>query len=373
MISKPLLLLFYLLTPIVLIIVINQFFEEGQKQVGIPIIVIDEDHTELSETIVHRLKNMEGNVRFVERNFEQAQKLLLQNEVDSVFVIKEGFHDSLITEQKKEMIEIWLSPYSLAYGIVREVIASEVMRYSSDVKAANDVIKYYDKHRVPYESDEQLWKDAYEYTEQQWIPKPLMTINYEQDEGLIQPDGTLLEKDQVDFNLKIWVFFTLFIIFLSCDWLVRERHLFSRIKVSYHGLSRYVIQKSTVLFIVHSSQATLSFLLFYKSRSLNEFLAMILFIILSLSIGVVIATFFGRKESYYIASLFIAILLLSSGSGNLPLSLEMNWMTDVLSWSPINVFIESFYSLSWLYHVWLLFLSVFFLGIGLWKLRVTYD
>ncbi|MCG3056656.1 hypothetical protein KZ287_31305, partial [Escherichia coli] len=84
------------------------------------------------------------------------------------------FMDNIKKEDYEETIELVKMPASVATSVVEEVIASEVTRLSSNSKAAIQVERLYERYR--WEKPETLWEDAYRYTDEQWKPEPLMTI-----------------------------------------------------------------------------------------------------------------------------------------------------------------------------------------------------
>ena len=132
------------------------------------------------------------------------------------------------------------------------------------------------------------WKDAYDYSMDQWEPSPLMTIDY------VAENKGRDTKVEENFNFVLLFgnmgFFTMIVIFITCDWIVKERSiLFSRMKTTYRGLSSYLRQTAGGLFFLHGSQSILSFWLFSQfekiERNMMSLVGMLSFIVLSLSLA----------------------------------------------------------------------------------------
>ena len=86
-------------------------FEKQQQELVIPIAVVNEDQHHFSKTVVKQLKN-EPRLVVRETTASNAEKLLVRNDVDSVFYIKRDFQERLMDEDWEETIELWTSPTS---------------------------------------------------------------------------------------------------------------------------------------------------------------------------------------------------------------------------------------------------------------------
>ena len=69
-------------------------------------------------------------------------------------------------------------PNFLATGVVRELVASKITRLTTTIKASNRVVNLMERRFGKLSESNQLWNEAYEYTDKQWEPEPLMTIDY---------------------------------------------------------------------------------------------------------------------------------------------------------------------------------------------------
>jgi ABC-2 type transport system permease protein len=311
---KPVFLLL-LMIPLGASFLLGSFFEKQQETMAIPVAIVDEDQSEFSEAILAGMKTQEM-LTVLEGSMEEGSRWLERNEVDSLFILKAGFQERLLQEKGEESIALLTSPTSVASGIVQEVVASEVIKITSGIKAANRVQRLYDRHGV---EAPHAWQNAYDFTLGQWEPVPLMTIDYV--EGSLENDR-MLEKGMPTSTtipyLGIWGFFTMMVCFITSDWVVKERSiLFSRMKTTYKGLSSYLCQTVGAFLLFQIGQTLISFWILTHFEKMEReaigLVGMLVFILFSLSASVWLASYISHLGSYYIAGIVVAFLLALGG------------------------------------------------------------
>ena len=365
--------LLILLIPLAATILLGSFLEKQQKELVIPVGVVDLDESDFSKEIISGM-NKQEMLMIYETSPEEGSELLERNEVDSVFVIKDGFQEQLLKEEREEMIELWVSPNSVLSGVIQEVVASEVTKITSAIKASNKVQQLYKRNQINNEFE---WQDAYDYTLKQWEPEPLMTIKYT--EGGRHPWGQEVERAEGDSifvpYLGIWSFFTMSSCFIASAWIGKERPiLFSRIRTTYKGLNSYLRQTAGAFLLFYSGQAVLSFFIFSQLEWIEKestlFIGMIAFVIISLSISIWLATFFQQLGAYYIAGLLVAFILTILGGGFFPVS-DLSSSLEVLSnWLPYQLLEEKVAGEGWKLTVVTIGSSLLLWGWSVWRLRV---
>ena len=313
---RPITLLLFVV-PIVAAVGVGSLLEKQQKELVVPIAIVDEDQTDFSRNIINQME-LQQRLVVKETSFNDADILLSRNEVDSIFVFKKGFQAHILDDKRKETIELWTSPTSIASGIVREVVASEVTKLTSSVKAANRVGKLYQQEKG---MEAEVWKEAFEYTEDQLDPKPLMTINYVHEDRIA---GT--ENKDVIFTsyLGIWSFFTMLSCFITSDWVVKERSiLFPRMMTTNIGLASYLRQTSGAYILFHVLQAACSLcILGYFHLMDSTFLlyfGMVLFIIFTTAISMWTASRMRHLGGYYVTGSLVAFVLAIAGGSFFPI------------------------------------------------------
>ncbi|WEG16752.1 ABC transporter permease [Alkalihalophilus pseudofirmus] len=318
---KPAVLLLLFLVPIGGMLLFGTLLEKGQQEIAIPIAVVDEDNEVFSRLVVTHLSSQD-RISVITTTREDAREMLLRHEVDSVYVIKENFEAALKQGNRQEMIEVWTSPQSLTTGIINEVIASMAVRLSSSVNAADRVLVLSALLELPLDAEENVvWQRTFEYSESQWDPEPLLTIEYKD----VSSDDAVSDVQRQWLNpyLGMWTFFTLLIGVVLSDWVLREKQvIFPRIRSTSAGLRNYLF----VQFIVYVSFFILQCLASYfillslhkAAPSLSLFFSMMLFVCVSMALSFMLAAWSKNLVSYYTLGMMVVVGLSLLGGSFIP-------------------------------------------------------
>ncbi|MDV2684483.1 ABC transporter permease [Alkalihalophilus lindianensis] len=318
---KPTTLLLLFLVPICGVLLFGTLVEKGQQEIAIPIAVVDEDDQVFSRAVVDHISNQE-RISAVTTNRDEARDMLLRHEVDTVYVIKKDFEAALKREDRRETIEVWTSPHSLTTGIVNEVIASMVVRLTSSVNAADRVLVLSSLLELPLEAGEDVvWQEIFDFSESQWEPEPLLTINYRDGSS----DGATSNTTGQWLNpyLGMWTFFTLLISILVTDWVIREKGLIlPRVRSTFAGIRKYLVVHLMVYvsFFMLQTLATY-FILLYLNKvepSVSLFVSMILFGCVSMTISFLLAAWSSNLVRYYIIGMMMVVGLSLLGGSFIP-------------------------------------------------------
>lgn len=359
-----------LLLPLIGTALFGTLIQKQQQEAIVPIAIVDNDQTNISKVIVKRMKKHK-RIHIIETTEKNANQRLTKNEIDSIYIIKKGFQHQLLNEKRESTIIIKLSSLSVASGIVREILASEVTRITSSIKAANQVLQIY--KRAGLEEDaKRVWNDAYDYTNEQWHPKPLMTIDYM--EKSIDGNERMLNKKQEIFApfMGIWGFFTMISCFLVSDWIIHEKKIvFPRIRTSYKGLSTYLFQTTGGIFLLQTTQAMGSFFLFsylkFIDKELLLLLVMFLYLFFCFGLALFSALSFQQSSTYYVFGVLFSLFLAVFGGSFFPIPDLLGKYEFLTRWLPTALLLKSDFSFSMLFHDHLLnLISLVSVSILLW-------
>jgi ABC-2 type transport system permease protein len=192
-----------------------------EKLNTIPVAVVDEDQSSSSVLLADRLKGREGITLFIVGG-EEAEKMLENNEVEQVFVIRQGFGESLKRGESDGLIEMHSSPSSYSAGFTREVVAGEAIRLVMNSMAANDVTSKYDELGIDmgsgFREEVEAFADAF------WEPEPLMTIDYRELKGTApEPVDRVSMPAATASSAGLIAAFIMFFMLFGSGWLVEER------------------------------------------------------------------------------------------------------------------------------------------------------
>ncbi|MEH7358828.1 ABC transporter permease [Priestia megaterium] len=332
LLKRPMLIVMVFFLPLIGTVISSSFLAKVQSDSKIPVALVDQDHSNMSKQVMDRLRKT-TEIQFLSMNEEQARKQLAKNKIDSIFVFPNGFQQEVAAGNYQGVIDLLTLPSSVATEAVREVVASEVTRLTTNVKAANEVRFLYKVYHIHAGPD--LWKEAYHYTDNQWKPKPLMTIDYE-------AQGTKKYKKQGSVQMTgyvpLWGFFTLLLCCITSDWMIKERsHLFKRMKTMQKGLYGYIRSVSAAYAVLYVLQALISFALFewlYGAESYGVLLYMCIYVIVCVAFSTWLASESQRVGSYYMISVVMVTGLSIIGGSFFPVGELSATIERISQWLP---------------------------------------
>lgn len=334
------LILFVVVLPIAFTFMFGKIFEQGHEDVAIPIALVDEDHTNFSKMVIERIIDEQSqriDLKVMKR--DGAERLLLKNDLDSVFVIKEGFQKKLLNGDEEELIDVWITESSIANGIFQEVLAGEIMRLSSSLMAADWVVQVFQQLKlIDAKNTGLLWDEAYQFTEEQWEPKPLMNVNRIMYEG-DRVENRIDKKENLLFSpyIGLWTFFTMISMIGALDWIIREKSIiFPRLKATKRSLAVYVMIRLGATFFLYIIQSLLLFgilTFFIKGEwQLSLMVRMFAFTFEAFIFTLFLTTFFSKVNGYYFNSLLIIFLLSLIGGSFFPIKELYSSLFFDISW-----------------------------------------
>lgn len=141
LLKRPMLIVMIFFLPLIGTVISSSFLAKVQSDSKIPVALVDQDHSNMSKQVLDRLRKT-TEIQFLSMNEEQARKQLAKNKIDSIFVFPNGFQQEVEAGDYQGVIDLLTLPSSVATEAVREVVASEVTRLTTNVKAANEVRFY---------------------------------------------------------------------------------------------------------------------------------------------------------------------------------------------------------------------------------------
>lgn len=193
-------------------------YEKGNT---IPIAVVDEDNSGYSGTLVQRIEQKEG-LSVEKETRSEALSLLEGNKVEQVFIIKEGFEQSVKSGESSGLIDLLSSPSSYSADFTSEVIAGEAIRLITGNMAAAWVEEQYRK--LGRNFDQSLKQEVINYNDSLWQPKPLMTIDYMELQGKeLKSISRISMPAATATSAGLITSFIMFYVLFSSGWLVEER------------------------------------------------------------------------------------------------------------------------------------------------------
>ena len=338
---------FWLLFPIVMTMTILSWTSAWQKEAKIPIALVVNEKSEMTNKLVKDIQNS-TLLTVTISELDDALYKLEQHELDSVFVIRDGYEESILSNRRNSLLDAYSSNRSYAYQAVVEKVTSLVQQDASRSKAAF-VIKhlFVERNRSEEWDYDTIIKDS---------------RLKQQEEALLRTDFKYSGESTVSTELHglfvqvwgIWAFFTIIGAFFLMDWLlnegrpeIRNRWLFSSI-----SFEKYALQKFLFYLLVVVLVDTCTYFLFSSIYELQESTQMLLsilaFRIIIHILAFLVAGMSKELVMYYLTGLTIALLLTILGGAFIPIDgLLKRWPSFALL-SPVNSLLGGSVSYYWL-------------------------
>jgi len=167
-----------LVLPIAFTLIAGSIYSPKATNQTIPIALVDEDNSEFSMFLIELIKE-EQLLKVTETDISRGLKLVKEHKVEGTYIIKKGFEE-LIKKDSNPQLEAIKSSNSYGADAISEIIASGLVRIQSNARAANIVIKEYEKQQsLSEEERNQLWIEVFDHSESYWYPEQLMKLDYQ--------------------------------------------------------------------------------------------------------------------------------------------------------------------------------------------------
>lgn len=360
MFQGPLDYVVFLIVPALVMYALSQVMLQATQWKDIPIMVVDQDQSSFSKAIVERVAN--NSAVDLELSDEQtAVEKVSRQEAEVAFILRDGLEQRLIDGDIAGVVEVILAPTSLSAGLVGEAVASEVIRFSANSRAAEQVNTLLDRHDLSLGDREQVWQDAWEYTDAQWEPEPLMTLDYRElglgegtgeqpnDQAGIQTGnqsenqaGVHTESEEIIRFFGILTILMMFLMIFSSGWLVTEKQqgVLQRVKSTPVSLTGYIVGNGlatyAMVFVLVSVVLGLSmmFMLTSLAITLEVVVLLALYLLVCLVLGLFLGTLLQSNGQYQMVAIFVVLATGLFGGSLLPLAditQRLHWLQF---WTP---------------------------------------
>ncbi|SFD59653.1 ABC-2 type transport system permease protein [Lentibacillus persicus] len=302
-------LVFWLLFPLLATICITLIAAALQDDTNVPVGVVLEEDTDASRELVEEVRRAPF-IRLKLLNQDEALYELEKHELDSVFVIHEGFKENIQEDNRNKLITSYQSDLSFAYQPVKEMIISYVQQETGRVKAAFTVNQL-----------EQEYNSQANWTFEEIVAK---SKEIQKNENLLNTDFSFPESPaETTQNTRLfsiwglWGVFNLLSTWLLFDWVIKEKRSKAILRLAFtrFSLKAYLIQNFLHYFILILLTDLLSAVIFYWM--FGEWISIaniLIYRFFAAAAAFLVAHLFSNTFVYY-TSAFAFVLIVSIGSG----------------------------------------------------------
>ncbi len=313
-------LVFWLLFPLIATIGIITVTDVLQEDTKVPVGIVLEEDTKASNELVQEIKTIPF-ARIKELSENNALYQLRKHELDSIFIIHDGFEERILENNRNQLITSYQSNLSFAYSPVKEIVLSYVQQETGRSKAAF-VVKELEQQ---YEADKG------------WTFKEIVAKSneIEQDENLLNTSFSFngspvkASKDTALFSVwGLWAICSMLSTLLLFDWVIKEKQLNTRIRFAFTRwpLKSYLLQNFIlycVLFFMVDLFTVIT--LYFAFGEWISILNLIIYRILISLAAFLLAHLFKTTFLYYAMSFGITLFVTISSGAVLPLGVIANW------------------------------------------------
>lgn len=217
--TDKLFILAMLIVPIALSLITG--YAQNKEKLGyIPVLLVDEDHSEYSERLCDRLKAKEG-LRTVLTDRERALKELSEDNAETMIVIEEGLERNFREGKTENVITLVKSPSTYSAELLKEIIAVEALRIYTGDFTYEWIAESFKRNGL--NASDISREEIIERVEAYWQPKPIMEISYEEIEAIPEKDKAVSIPSFAAASLGLMVLFIMLGLLFGSGWLCEEK------------------------------------------------------------------------------------------------------------------------------------------------------
>ncbi|MEG0258350.1 MAG: ABC transporter permease, partial [Lysinibacillus sp.] len=328
----------------------------------IPIAIVVEEETELVEELMEKIQqtpNLHVQILSSRTAFYKLEKY----ELDSVFVIRKGYEETLKSNDRNQVMKAYSTDRSIAYFATVETVSSYVQDQASRYKAVANVQDVFQQYNIDETVDE---ANVIAKTKEHLETGDLIASSFRYMSDVDEEESESLTLVNV---WGMWALFSMLATFFLFDWVMKEnprsisvRWLFTN--VTFERYSSWNLGFYTVLIGIVD---VLTMMVFYTvldvAISWDIVYVVLIFRVTINIVCFLVAQQFTKPFFYYVAGILSSLLLTVLGGALVPIDgLAQRW-SGVQSLSPVHALLIEEPNWIWLTG------SIILLGAWLWRRR----
>lgn len=310
--SDRLFILAMVIIPLLMAMIMG-YAQRKEKLGYVPVAIVDEDRSGLSETLCERFSQNEG-IKAVTCERDAAMKLLRDEKAEAALIILPGFESGLKSDNTKGSIEIIKSPSTVSSELIKELAAAEVIRLKASEFAYDWIAARYQENGA--DSAAVNREDVWNLVESYWQPEPIMTIDYEEISGSTASQEEVSIPPFAAASSGVLILFIMLALLFGSGWVCEERSngTLNRIFSSPGALFPVFLGNTLALFVLGLSQ-TIIFVavqrIFFDVSMLSgiyAWLVMAAYILSAAAVSMMMASLFRTAARLQAAAPVFAII-----------------------------------------------------------------
>ena len=339
-------LLFWLVFPFVVTWFLIVQFATLQADTKVPVGIVLEEDTELVQDVVASLEDT-PHIRPVILSEKEALNQLQKHELDSVFIFRNRYEESIERGSRNQLVKSYQSDMSFAYTPLRETVISYVQQDYSRAKTAFVVQRMGEAYGVEdiWSFDELITRSKEIVQEQKLLEVDFSFANDASSKG--EESSSLLK------TWHVWALFSMLATFMVFDWVIKEKRsaVAPRFTFGRYSLKQYLLL-NMILYTSLLFAVDLLTMVLFKYVLQEAITIKLMFTLLSYRLLLTICIFIFSnwfKSTYmYYTMAFAIVLFVTLMSGALipveGVKAKFAWFNYI---NPLEVFLTSTYLSVW--------------------------
>lgn len=333
-------LLTWLLLPLLLTVLTFNTLNKLGDESKVPIGLVIEENSPLADNLVKRIMDTD----YLQVNIlglPEATDLLEKHELDSVFVIKDGYEEDIQTNRRSHLIEAYSSNRSFAYFAVAETISSYVQEEATRSKAATKIKDLYEEYGSSEEWDrEEIFQTSIAKQEENQLITTSFSFQW-------SPTEIGSETASLLSIWGIWAFFQIIATLFLFDWIVKANSPFVKVRWTFTkiSLNSYIswslLFYTVLLFVMDVVTIYVLHLLDLAPPTGRLFFALFGFRVTINILAALLAKGYTNSFFYYISAMAITLILTICGGAFIPIDSIISRWPWLASFSPVYSLIHS--------------------------------
>lgn len=308
----------WLLFPILATILVVRTVGGWIDETKVPIALVVEEESRMAGQLADEIRNTE---LFDVQSLDQGEALhkLEQHELDSVFIIRRGYEESILGNQRNALIEAYSSNRSFAYPAVVETITSLAQQDAARSKSAYVVKHLFAEHGM---ADEWNYEEVIEKSKERQQKEALIQTTF----AFADETGSREEPTRGLISIQgVWSLFSMIATFFLFDWMLKEnrpamraRWLFTAVPFPYYAVGMLVVY-TAVLFAADLVSFVVFHVVFPGILKMPSVMALFAFRLTVNLLAFLLALLFRQTFLFYVIGMAIALMLVVTGGAIVPL------------------------------------------------------
>ncbi|WP_190279379.1 ABC transporter permease [Ornithinibacillus gellani] len=306
-----------------------------QDDAKIPIGIVMEENTSTANDFLDEVKSAPF-IRVQQLDKTAALQQLEKHELDSVFIILDGYEEEIMRGNRNQLIEGYHSDLSFAYTPVKEMVVSIVQQDAGRYRAVKVIQDIGERYRV----------------QEQWPVEDMIrkSQTIQKDENLLRSSFTYLgEADSmesgelVSWNVwGLWSIAALLATFFLFDWIIKERTSGVGPRFAFFRMSHraYLIGNMFIYTIFLGWMNLLTMVVYHyvlhEALSIHLFIVLFTFQLTCIMTAFLLATCFKNAYAYFGLAFAITFMIAVISGAILPIDGITGGLPWLEKWNPVQ-------------------------------------